>query len=246
MAELRGRAPVSAGRKGLLFILALLGLSTFVGFVSLGNWQLERRSWKLDLIQRVADRVDAAAVIAPGPREWPAISTEGYEYLHIWLEGYFLPARDTLVVAATGLGSGYWVMTPFQTRDRGTVLVNRGFVAQGVTLSSPPVGEVKVSGLLRMTEPGGSVLRDNQPGENRWYSRDVSAIAERQGLTSVAPYFLDAAKGQPGSPGGGGPTGGLTVIQFHNSHLVYVITWYGLALMVLGAAYLLWREERRR
>jgi surfeit locus 1 family protein len=35
------------------------------------------------------------------------------------------------------------------------------------------------------------------------------------------------------------------VIAFHNNHLVYAITWYTLALMVAGGAWLAVREERR-
>ncbi len=43
-----------------------------------------------------------------------------------------------------------------------------------------------------------------------------------------------------------GPRAGLTVIQFTNTHAVYALTWYGLALMVLGAAWLVVRHERRK
>jgi surfeit locus 1 family protein len=42
----------------------------------------------------------------------------------------------------------------------------------------------------------------------------------------------------------GQPVAGLTVVSFHNNHLVYAITWYALALMVLGAALWIAREER--
>jgi surfeit locus 1 family protein len=41
------------------------------------------------------------------------------------------------------------------------------------------------------------------------------------------------------------PVGGLTVITFHNSHLVYAITWYTLALMVAGGIWLGVRSETR-
>jgi surfeit locus 1 family protein len=41
------------------------------------------------------------------------------------------------------------------------------------------------------------------------------------------------------------PVAGLTVITFHNSHLVYAITWYTLALMVAGAIWLGVRNETR-
>ena len=48
---------------------AALGLFTLV-FAGLGIWQVERRSWKLDLIARVEARIDAAPVAAPGPAAW--------------------------------------------------------------------------------------------------------------------------------------------------------------------------------
>jgi surfeit locus 1 family protein len=41
------------------------------------------------------------------------------------------------------------------------------------------------------------------------------------------------------------PVAGLTVITFHNSHLVYAITWYTLSLMVAGAIWLGIRSETR-
>ena len=40
--------------------------------------------------------------------------------------------------------------------------------------------------------------------------------------------------------------GGLTVVSFHNNHLVYALTWYALALMVAGAFYWVARQEHRR
>jgi surfeit locus 1 family protein len=58
----------------------------------------------------------------------------------------------------------------------------------------------------------------------------------------VAPYFVDEEAGADSTA----PVGGLTVIAFRNSHLVYAITWYGLALMVLVGAGIVIREERRR
>jgi len=41
------------------------------------------------------------------------------------------------------------------------------------------------------------------------------------------------------------PVGGLTVLSFPNNHLVYALTWYGLALMSLGAGAVVLRHDRR-
>ncbi|MFV0276703.1 MAG: SURF1 family protein [Parahaliea sp.] len=216
------------------------------GFVALGNWQLERRVWKLDLIERVNTRVTAPAAAPPALKDWPWVSRESDEYRHVLVSGRFLPERDTRVTAATGLGTGYWILSPLRGADGSIVLINRGFVGLGVHSAQVPAGQVTISGLLRLSEPGGGVLRRNDVASERWYSRDVAAIAEARSLTEVAPYFIDAENGAPGSPGGAGPVGGLTVIRFHNSHLVYAITWYSLAAMALGAGVLVWREATGR
>ena len=43
---------------------------------------------------------------------------------------------------------------------------------------------------------------------------------------------------------GGLPVGGLTVIAFPNNHLVYALTWYALAVMVLALLVFILRGER--
>ena len=117
-------------------------------------------------------------------------------------------------------------------------------------LEAPPNadGPATVQGLLRMTEPGGGFLRTNDPAQQRWYARDVAAISSALGLPRAAPFFVDA--GLPGTAAApsavsGWPRAGLTVIRFHNSHLVYALTWYGLALMVVVAGWYVARYERR-
>ncbi|MGJ5179270.1 SURF1 family protein [Bradyrhizobium oligotrophicum] len=204
--------------------------------LALGVWQVERRAWKLDLIDRVERRIHAAPVPAPGPAAWPGITRSDDEYRRVTLSGRFLNDRETLVQAVTAEGPGYWVVTPLQTAD-GPVLVNRGFVPAdrrepASRSAGNPEGTVRVTGLLRISEPGGGFLRHNDPAGNRWYSRDVAAIASARGLSGVAPFFIDAdATPNPG----GFPIGGLTVIAFPNNHLVYALTWFTLALMLAGA-----------
>ena len=43
--------------------------------------------------------------------------------------------------------------------------------------ATEPKGETAVTGLLRITEPKGGFLRKNDPAADRWFSRDVQAIA---------------------------------------------------------------------
>jgi surfeit locus 1 family protein len=229
--------------------IAMVGLFFFVSFILLANWQLDRRIWKLDLIQRVETRVHASPESAPDVNQWQTISKDANEYQRVSVNGNFLSNKDTLVVAATELGSGYWVLTPFERVDGSIVLINRGFISQGVQPTPPLTGLRQVVGLLRMTEPVGSVLRTNEPILDRWYSRDVTAIAAQQKLIA-APYFIDAEKRDLEEPPlntqiGQVPVGGLTRVSFYNSHMVYAVTWYGLAIMIIGAGVIIIREDRQ-
>lgn len=246
-----------------LCLLALCAGLIFAGFFALGTWQVKRLQWKLDLIERVETRVHAAAVPAPGPDSWPRINAVDDEYRHLRLSGKFLYPLTTRVQASTRLGSGYWLLTPLRRADGSIVLVNRGFVAGPSGGSNPSIQQPKtpqlaadddvitVTGLLRMSEPGGAFLRDNDPAANRWYSRDVQAIAAARGLIGVAPYFVDAdaaknaADNDAQRASAENPVAGLTVISFHNNHLVYAITWYALALMVAAASVWVARDECR-
>lgn len=219
-----------------LLALALAGLG-------LGVWQVQRRAWKHVLIEAVETRSVARPVAAPGPAAWPRISAGRDAYRRVTLQGRFDHSRETLVQAVTLLGGGYWVLTPLVT-DRFTVLVNRGFVppamrdAKARAAGNPPA-LVRVTGLLRISEPGGGFLRSNDPASERWFSRDVAAIAARRRLAKAAPYFIDAdATPNPG----GYPVGGLTVVRFSDNHLVYALTWFALAIGCAWGAFMIWRR----
>lgn len=222
-------------RRGRLALLALLACCC-AGFIALGSWQVQRLHWKRALIARVDARVHAAPVPPPARSDWPRIGVERDEYRRLELRGTYRRGLDTQTQALTELGAGHWVLSPLQLADGSIVLINRGFVPDGARPAGPPPGEVRVHGLLRMSEPGGGFLRDNNPGQDRWHSRDVAAIARARGLRDVAPYFVDA-EAEAGA-GSGWPRGGMTVIRFRNQHLQYALTWFALAALALWG---LWR-----
>ena len=210
----------------------------FAGFVALGLWQVQRLHWKHALVARVESRIHAAAVPAPTRDRWPAITAEADEYRHVFVQGRFLQGRDTRVQALTELGAGAWLLSPLRTASGDIVLVNRGFVPDDGAAVPPPTGTVRIEGLLRIDEPNGRVLRRNDAANERWYSRDVAAIARARGLDAVAPYFIDA-DALPGSDDW--PRGGMTVVRFRDHHLQYALTWFALAALCLFAGWRLLR-----
>ena len=224
-----------AGLAGAALLLAAC-------LAALGVWQLDRREWKHTLVAAVEARVRAPPADAPGPAAWPAITADTDAYRQVRVTGRFRHDRATLVQAVTERGPGYWVLTPLDTPGF-TVLVNRGFVPPekreaATRTADNDLGPGTVTGLLRISEPGGGFLRSNDPTANRWHSRDVPAIAAARHLGRTAPYFIDAdAAPNPG----GYPVGGLTVVRFADNHLIYALTWFALAALSIWGA---WRVLR--
>lgn len=233
-------------RKLALVFISLFGCCLFLLFFSLGIWQIERLSWKKDLIARVNARISAQAVPAPTPQQWPSITADKDEYRRIFVEGSFLQGKEVAVKALTILGSGYWQLVPLHTKNGAVIYINRGFVSDedykaGVLNQNIPADDVTVFGLLRMSEPDGFFLRPNEPEKNLWNSRDITAFADKQNLNNVAPFFIDADKSSVSNPTSGKqPIGGLTVVSFPDNHLSYAITWFALALMVMGGTLFTW------
>lgn len=234
-------------------------VAAFLGFLALGTWQVKRLFWKLELIERVDRRVHASPVDTPAPAAWPSLVPDDYEYRHVRLNGIFEYGKTARVQALTRLGGGVWLLTPLRGADGTVTLINRGFIVATArdVMADAADAPVEITGLMRVSEPRGGFLRHNDAAADRWFSRDVEAIATARGLHGVAPYFVDAdaasvtdkvaaVETEQQRASKGMPVGGLTVIAFHNSHLVYAFTWYALACMTAGAGYWVMRDEQRR
>ena len=229
-------------------VVVLLAAILFSGFCALGYWQVERRAWKLDLIERIDARVHGDAVAAPARDDWENVTRARDEYRKVRVTGTYRNDLESQVYTATDYGAGYWVLTPLMRDDGTIIMINRGFVptekrAPDTRPEGMVEGEVTVTGLLRINEPVGTFIRDNVPSEERWYSRDVKAMATKRGLdaTNVAPYFID---GDGAENPAKLPLGGLTKIRFPNNHLTYALTWFGMALLTLVAAWIVLRPRK--
>jgi surfeit locus 1 family protein len=222
---------------GKRYLLLAICLGCALLFSGLGVWQLQRLSWKRDLIARVEARIHAPPAALPARAVWASLDVREAEYRRVHMRGMFLHERETLVDALTVHGPGAWVLTPLRTAD-GIVLVNRGFVPRAMENTAARKewqrsGEVVITGLLRAAEPDGRILRPNNAATGRWFSRDVAAIAAARGLHDVAPFFIDADLASSEGP----IRGGLTVVRFRNAHLGYALTWFALAALCVAGLF---------
>ncbi|WP_370434398.1 SURF1 family protein [Microvirga sp. TS319] len=225
--------------------LILPGIATLIALailIGLGTWQLQRKAWKDGLLQQI----EARAYGEPGSilpeSDWAGWRADQDEFRKVRVTGTFLNDLETPVYGlapGTRQGAplqGYYIVTPLKLPTGAVVMVNRGIVP--MELKDPatrpqgrPEGEVTVTGLVRAPEARNFFTPKDDPAKNTWFTRDPQAIAQARGLERVAPFLIDAdATPNPGD----WPRGGQTQLTLPNNHLQYALTWYGLALTLVG------------
>ncbi|XP_078737538.1 surfeit locus protein 1 isoform X3 [Lampetra fluviatilis] len=244
-----GAAPPLAaeeGERGLKWLLLLIPTAAF----ALGTWQVQRRKWKLSLIADLEARTRSDPVTLPLDVE----ELRRLEYRRVRVRGEFDHSQELYLLPRSfiqqgrgpgtagglvaGPGSGAHVVTPLRCSELGvTILVDRGFVPMSkLDPAKRPEGqvegEVELVGVVRMDEPRCQFTPDNDPAHNRWYHRDVGAMAH---ATGVQPVLIDA---DASSTVRGGPIGGQTQVVLRNEHMQYLLTWYSLSAATAAMWYI--------
>lgn len=230
-------------------VAALIGL---VILLSLGTWQLARKVWKEDLIATVTARIDKAPEGLSVLSEWRDLDDSSVDYVHVKFTATFLPGEAFIYTSGSSLRpdvkeQGYWVFARARTQQGGILLVNRGFVPTArkdpaTRAEGMPKGPVDIVGYTRWPESAGLFTPNDDPKANVFFTRNPQAIAAAQGWTIDAPFYVD----QEGPvPPGGLPKPGRIDVQLPNRHFEYALTWYGLALTLIGV-YGVWLAARLR
>ena len=224
-------------RAGLIWPTAF-ALAALAVLLALGTWQLERKRWKDGLIAKIAARVKAEPTPL-GRAEQQGRGGADIEYLHVLAVGTYHHDKERYLYAPAPAGLGWHVYTPLEISPARYIWVNRGFVpddrkAPARRLEGQVAGEVEVRGLLRAPAEAGLFTPTNDPGRNLWYWPDSVAMTASAftGQVDALPFVIDADPRPP--PPGGLPRGGVTRLDLPNRHLEYVLTWYGLALTLIG------------
>jgi surfeit locus 1 family protein len=247
-------APNVRGRR--LRTLSGLFIPTAIVFavlIALGTWQLQRKTWKEELISTLNERLAAPPAALPAPTTWPALKRDETEYRRVAFTATFDDDKEALVYAAASAfrpdvsGLGYWVFTPARLADGGVVMVNRGFVPQDrAGPASRPgghlTGPMAITGTLRWPDARSFFAPSDEPAHNLFFLRDPAAIAAANGLQDVAPFYVEQ---EAPVPPGGLPRPGKLEVRLRNEHLQYVVTWYGLAL-VLALVFGVWARSTLR
>lgn len=241
---------------GKAFFVGFLLLS-MVLFLALGFWQLDRLNWKEQLIASANERLAAERIEVPAASTWANLNADEFDFQKVQLTGQFLECCEARVFISLPKkrdrysGPGYWIVTPFQLADGGTVYVNRGFAPQELTLpkaqyAPAPEGQLMLEGYMRRPERvGGATLEPDLAKQVDWVINPprLTEIMFPE-LDNVAPFYVNlsspVAVDLPQAPD-------EAALNFTNRHLEYAYTWFGLAaLMPILAIFWLIRTRRTR
>ena len=190
--------------------------------VGLGVWQLQRLDWK----QALLAEIDRGAAGAPVPLAEPPVP-----FSKVVAEGRFLAptARYGAEVRSGPAGAtmGAHLLNPLERPGQRPVIVDRGWAPLDFD-PAPPAGPVIVSGYVRPPEKPVRFGAADDPKTRRFYALDPDAIGKSLGLAQVAPFTL-VALGQAGTL----PEPAVALPRPPNNHLVYAMTWFGLAIALL-------------
>jgi surfeit locus 1 family protein len=208
--------------------------------IGLGNWQTERLAWKLDLIAKIENR------FFKEPAELVKFTTaDDTEYYHVKITGYFFGIQMPHYTIGPGGGAGYDLFAFFKDNNGRKIIVNRGWFPEALKKSNQIPSftpqEVTITGHLR--KPWGQALYgpENDLQNNEWYYGDLAAMAASQKISDIYPMYLfeDLRLHE-----GGFPIGGRTNVKIINNHLDYLLTWYGLAIvLIIMSGVFIWRAR---
>lgn len=235
-------------RRWLAWILVALVWG--IGCFFLGRWQWHRWESKHNSQQEVSQNYNAtpralSSVVPERTAQLPKLA----QWTQVRMTGHYLPDATVLVRNRPDAGYFGWeVLVPFIPDDgSGAVLVDRGWVANGISasISAPvpraPAGTTTVIGWLRPTEPSRHKARVSGSVDSI-NSTDVTALTQvatyentyvemrsertAAGVVPARPAPLD--KPQPGTNAG--------------INLSYAIQWW--AGMVGGMLFVLFRARQ--
>jgi len=218
----------------------IFSIPAFLIMVGLGVWQLQRMEWKADLIARLQSRMTMPPLDAQGV----AADPKAAEYRKVRLTGSFLHDQELhLLARSLNRNVGLQVVTPLKLESGEVVLFNRGWVPERLKdparrAAGQVAGTVTVEGVVRLSEADVKswFVPDNKPERNVWLTMDVATMRRTAGLAEApalkADQWFVAADAAPNP--GGFPIGGQTRVNLPNDHLQYSITWFLLALTLVG------------
>lgn len=214
-------------------VLSIAVLSAVIVLISLGTWQLYRLEWKLGLIDAVETRMNSEPVSLTQVLARPM---ESREWQAVVFDATGQGDRVAHIVGSYDGKPGYYVFTLVTLANGGELPVNHGFVPNEAKAEEYDLGlPGRIEGLYRRPRELKGLAKSITPppdtDKGLFYARNVEGpIAYLFGETPPGEaFYIDRTDNADAVP-----KGGTSHVAFSNNHLGYALTWYGLAIGLIG------------
>lgn len=218
--------------------------------LALGAWQVQRLSWKKELITQLEVKNKELPMVK-GRLPENIDDLEKEQFRSITLPGEFLHDHEFPIMGRYHNGEvGYDIVTPFKIADDGRlVLVNRGWVplAKKDPKNRPEDqrfgGLSFASGMIMLPQKANMFMPAHDLKDNIWFWYDIAKMEEVSGL-KFAPIIIESINSSPIKDTLPIPkeTG---QISLRNDHLSYAFIWFSLALSGLTIFFIYHLKEMK-
>jgi len=205
-------------------------LVALIVLCALGSWQIKRLQWKQNILAQIdvrskQERIDFLKLDLSKEHH----PLELLNYTPVTVTGSFMHDAELHLIPRTYKNKvGYHVYTPIKMDNGETVLVNRGWANDEVSLNRPQ-GRVTVTGILHTAFEKNYFTPENTIEKQIWYWIDLPAIKKYfdLGVLSEIIVFSDLKEKEQY------PVGQQLVMKIANNHLQYACFWFAMAAIMM-------------
>ncbi len=207
------------------FTIALLIL------LSLSLWQVKRLVWKTNLIEQRVSNFEGE------PKNLFDIKKPNEnEFKKVFIEGKLLNKFEFFMPALSKNGNnGFHIIVPMEVEKKKLILFDTGWVPLAKKEKNKRLNnlikEKKIfTAVIRLPGRKGYFQPDNDNIKNFWFFVEPKLMEETISMKLENKFYLEAVDNGPN----GYPLGNQTRIYLRNNHLQYAITWFLIALSLIG------------
>jgi len=221
--------------------LTLITLIMLAILVRLGYWQSERLEWKTNLLAEIDQAANAAPLTSLAQISEKLKSKTPVDFRRFELAANYLSFDEPLrVYTSRTVGYGWRLFSP--VAQNGQIVYAAGqIIDDGADVPSIMSRQTRLAGYVRIARDVKPRTRST-PSENRWYGFDPLPETDSWSngghidtayYLDVEPQVTDASTLPPKKP------------NIRNNHYDYMLTWYGLALVLLIFYVIIHKREGR-
>ncbi len=199
-------------KKVIGFLLFTVGL---MSLLYLGSWQIQRLSWKKNIIAQLNIEYSQNPLENSFTfTELTALDNQTTPIRYGSVKGTFIHHHTIRLGPKTQDGEiGDHVITPLKMKS-GYLLINRGWTAKNSVIEEPK-GTIQLKGLIRKPEWNSFTPR-NSPENDIWIRPDTKDIAQAKGISPISTVMLYMSEDR---------------WYPRNKHRDYAVFWFTLAVI---------------